>query len=435
MTQIQRLCFYTFIALLLAMLVTACGSGSSSTSSQTVTSSALPAIYYAHSIAFRNHTAMTWGYNGYGQLGNGTNTTSATPTAVPGLVGVIDGDVGGTHTVVFQNISGHVGVRTWGNNAYGQLGDGTQNASAIPVRVQGLNGIDISSVAAGGNHTLALSAGGTVWAWGQNIYGQLGVGDNTGINWFVPVKVGDEANGSPFTGVKAISAGGSHSLALTTDGKVWAWGYNGYGQLGQQDANGRTANSDSPLAVMSNYSGASLTGVKMIKAGGSHNVALKADGTVWTWGYNGFSQLGTDSANTIDPVTKNSFRTLPKQVQEITDTVLAVAAGLDHTLALTSDGIVWAWGFNGYGQLGNNTTKDSAKPVKVQVLGADGKTAADLTSVKRIFAVGHHNYAVKNDGTVWAWGNNTTLQLGIAISSNTNRFSTVAIKVPDLILP
>jgi alpha-tubulin suppressor-like RCC1 family protein len=420
---------------MLTTLVTACGSGSSSSQSQTtVTSSSNPSIYYAHSIAFRNHTAMTWGYNGYGQLGNGANITSATPTAVPGLVGVLGGEVGGTHTVVFQNISGQ--VWTWGNNAYGQLGDGTQNASGVPVRVTakepGFN--NISSVAAGGNHTLALSKGGTVWAWGQNFYGQLGNGDNIGLNQFAPTPVRISANGnSPLTGMTAITAGGSHSLALTSDGKVWAWGYNGYGQLGQGKKN--TVDSNIPLPVMSNYSSTRpLTGITMIKAGGSHNVALKADGTVWTWGYNGLGQLGTSYESIL------AFRTFPGQVN-ITGKVVAIAAGLDHTIALTDPtaptdgGIVWAWGFNGLGQLGNNTTTDSSKPGSVKRLGADGKTLVDLTNITRIFAVGHHNYAVDKDGTVWVWGNNTTLQLGIAISSNSSRFSTLATKVPNFILP
>jgi alpha-tubulin suppressor-like RCC1 family protein len=434
MSKIQKLCFYPATVLLLAVLVTACGSDSSFSQNQTtISSSKNPNIYYAHNIAFRNHTAMTWGYNGYGQLGNGANITSATPTAVPGLVGVLGGEVGGTHTVVFQNISGR--VWTWGNNAFGQLGDGTINAVGAPVSVPGIT--RISGVAAGGNHTLALSedAGGRVWAWGQNFYGQLGNGDNIGLNQLVPVEVLESANGSSLTGVAAIAAGGSHSLALTSDGKVQAWGYNDFGQLGQQGES-RTTDSSSPLLVMSNYSSTRpLTGITMIKAGGSHNVALKTDGTVWAWGYNGLGQLGTDSTNTIEPVTGKSFSTVPIEVKEIIGKVVAVAAGLGHTLALTDladGGIVWAWGFNGLGQLGNNTTIDSATPVKVKVLGADGKTASELTDIKRIFAVGHHNYAVRNDGTVWAWGNNTTLQLGI---SNSSRFSMVALKVPDFTLP
>jgi len=227
-------------------------------------------------------------------------------------------------------------------------------------------------IAAGDIHSLALKSNGTVWAWGSNSNGQLGNNSTTDSN--TPVQV------SGLTGVTAIAAGGAHSLALKSDGTVWTWGLNYWGQLG----NGGTTDCHTPVKV-SDQTG--LTGVTAIAAGSGHSVALKSDGTVWAWGENGSGQLGNGgTANSSTPV----------KVPGLTG-VIAISAGNRHSLALKSNGEVWAWGCNDYGELGNGGTTSSSTPVKVS-------DQTGLTGVTAIAAGTENSIALKNDGTVWAWG-------------------------------
>ncbi|RKG48667.1 kelch-like protein [Corallococcus sp. AB011P] len=228
--------------------------------------------------------------------------------------------------------------------------------------------------AAGDHHTLALKQDGTVWAWGSNGYGQLG--DGTTTNRLTPVQV------QGLTGVVALTADGAHSLALKHDGTVWAWGYNGKGQLGD----GTLTTQFTPVQVQG------LTGVAALSAGADHTLALKHDGTVWAWGGNDYGQLG-DGTWTV--------RLTPVQVQGLTG-VVAVDAGYFHTQALKSDGTVWAWGANHWGQLGNGTT--TARPTPAEVPG--------LTGVAALSAGWGQTFALKNDGTVWAWGYDGNGRLG-----------------------
>lgn len=230
-------------------------------------------------------------------------------------------------------------------------------------------------IAAGTAHTVALKSDGTVWAWGSNGNGQLG--DGTTTDSPVPVQV------SGLTDVTAVAAGGTHSLALKSDGTVWAWGGNSNGQLGD----GTTADSPFPVQV----SGLEGT-VTVLAAGGTHSVALKSDGTVWTWGNNDHGQLGNGS---------KTQSAAPVQVEDI-DEIEAIAAGAAHTLALEDDGVIWAWGSNDEGQLGNGNTEDKDSPVRVD----------SLSDVMAIAAGTSHSIAVEDDGAAYAWGNNDYGQIG-----------------------
>lgn len=242
-------------------------------------------------------------------------------------------------------------------------------------QVKGLTGVvALSSLE---NTTLALKSDGTVWAWGYNATGQLG--DGTKTNRKDPVQV------KGLTGVKAVAAGCNHSLALKNDGTVWAWGYNGYGQLG----NGTTTNSYVPVQVKG------LTNVVQIQAGRSHSIALKADGTVWGWGYNGAGHMADGTK--ID-------RPAPIQIQGLKDIVAIFSEGC-HNFALKADGTLWAWGVNRYGTIGDGTSGTSSHKYYVVQL-------PELKGVVSVATGRYHTLFLKNDGTVWSCGNNSYGQLG-----------------------
>lgn len=326
-------------------------------------------------------TVWAWGKNSYGQFGDGTNTWSNVPVQ-SGISGVTTIAGGQDHTIALKN-DGTVWV--WGSNSSGQLGNGTNTDSNVPVQVSGLTGV--TAIAAGSRHSIALKSDGTVWAWGSNSNGQLGNGTTGGYS-NVPVQL------SGFTEVVAIAGGGSHSIALRSDGTVWAWGDNGNGQLGD----GTNTSSNVPGQV------SGLTGVTAIAANGMHTIALKSDGSVWAWGYNGGGQLGNGTFTSSN---------VPVQVSGLTG-VTAIAAGGNHTIAIKSGGTVWAWGQNLYGQLGDGTDGGYSN-VPVQTSG--------LTGVTAIAAGGMHAIAIKSDGSVWAWGYD---------GEGTNTYSNVPVQVSGL---
>ena len=278
---------------------------------------------------------------------------------------------------------------------------GTTNSSNLTINgdksVTAVFTRQLAMVAAGYYHTLALKSDGTVWAWGDNEYGQLGDGTTTERSAPVHVQL--------LSGITGIAGGGRHTVALKNDGTVWAWGYNGSGQLGD----GSNTDSSTPIPVLS------LSGIAAIAAGDSHTVALKNDGTVWAWGYNGSGQLGDGS---------NTDSSTPVQVKDPFDPglflagVTAIAARGDHTVALMDDVTVWAWGANWSGQLGDGTNSDSSIPVQ----------ALSLTGVTAIAAGYAHTVALENDGSVWAWGANSGGRLG----DGTYTDSSTPVQVKDL---
>jgi len=250
--------------------------------------------------------------------------------------------------------------------------------------------VSTSAVSASGSHTVALKSDGTVWAWGWNNRGQLG--DGTAIDHWIPVQVSGISN------VAAIAAGGGHTLSLSGDSTVWAWGSNTSGELG----NGTTVDSLTCVQV------SELSSVIAIAAGSGHSMALKSDGTVWTWGWNEYGQLGDGTYTN---------RHTPIQVSGLSG-VLAIAAVSNHSLALKSDGTVWAWGRNHDGELGDGTNEKRWVPVQV----------SSLSLVTAIAAGTFHSVALRNDGTVWAWGRNFNGQLG----DGTYHESTTPIQVSGL---
>ncbi len=325
-----------------------------------------------------------WGDGSLDQLGNGSLADSNVPLQVLGISNVTAINGGKNRSVA---IKADKTVWAWGSNASGELGNGTNNSSSVPVQV--LNLTDVTSIGGGSNHSLAIKSDGSVWAWGGNNNGQLG--DGTVSNKSTPVSVTSFGSGATVM----ISGGEGFSVALKLDGTVWAWGANFNGKLGVNDAVDR----NTPVQVWNSAQGTS-SGFSAISSGSAHNIGLKNDGTVWAWGKNGLGQLGDGTS---------SNRLTPVQVVGLSG-IIAIVAGYNHSLALKSDGTVWSWGWNAYGQLGDGTQDNQSLPVKVKASAMPDDYLQNITAI----SLGDtHSLALDSNGNVWAWGGNGSGQLGI----------------------
>jgi alpha-tubulin suppressor-like RCC1 family protein len=335
-----------------------------------------------------------WGWNSFGQLGDGTFNASYVPVEDTGLSGTTAVSAGGNHSLFLLSNGGVMEagcaaacynvptavsglttvtavaaggdfslallsngkVMAWGANGEGELGNGTITASVVPVAVSGLRGV--KAVSAGSQFGLALLDNGTVMAWGFGANGELGNG-TAPVNSPLPVAV------SGLRGVKAVSAGNQSSVALLSNDTVKAWGDNVEGELGTGTSGGF---SDVPVAVTG------LRGVKAVSAGVNHCMALLRNGTVRTWGLNTFGELGNG--------TTGGFSAVPVAVSRLSS-VIAISDGGQFSLALlSSSNIVMGWGGNAEGELGTGTTRNSDVPVPVGGLsGVTAVSAGDLFSL------------------------------------------------------
>ena len=336
-----------------------------------------------HSLAVKaDGSAWAWGYNAYGQLGNNTTTNAPSPIAVPGLATVAAVAAGAYHSVAAKADGT---VWAWGSNTSGMLGNNTTTQSKVPVQSQGVAGV--VSVKAGDAHSLALKADGTVWVWGDNTYGQLGNNNPAVTRSLVPVQV------PGLSGISVIAAGANFNLAVGSDGSVWAWGQGSSGQVG----NGGTAHVFSPFKIPGLANAITVSvGDAGASGGGYHALALAKDGAVWAWGANASGQLG--DGTTVG-------RSVPVKVATTTglSQVVAVAGGTSHSAVLTADGSVWTWGAGTLGQMGNGTiTTPNKLPIKVP----------NLSGVAGLAVGGDRALVRKSDGILWGWGDNARGQLG-----------------------
>jgi alpha-tubulin suppressor-like RCC1 family protein len=290
------------------------------------------------------------------------------------------GDIENYFVTEYWLIDQYVGesLFVWGLNSTVQLGVLDPADRSFPVTTFA-GGTDWKQVSAGNNHTTAIKTDGTLWTWGVGTSGQLGTNDTTTRSTPVTTFAGG-------TNWKQVSAGTFHTTAIKTDGTLWTWGSGSVGQLG----NFSTITRSFPVTTF-----AGGTDWKQVSAGLFHTVAIKTDGTLWTWGYGGYGQLGNSNFefSRSTPVTTFAGGTDWKQV----------SAASNHTAAIKTDGTLWTWGFGGSAQLGTNDLTDRSTPVT---------TFAGGTNWKQVDAGGSNTTAIKTDGTLWTWGLGTSGQLG-----------------------
>ena len=318
---------------------------------------------YYHTLALQNDGVVSgWGDNSYNQIGT---HISHVYSSEPVFFNARAISTGAIHSVFLKN-DGTV----WcvGDNRYGQLGNGTSNSSVTPVNALNLsNIIDITSSE---YFTAALKYDGTVYVWGYN----RDILDTTAYYLIMPERIPN------LYGVKSIKAGSRHLIALKYDGTVWTWGYNNYGQLG----NGSIDNCSVPARIES------LNSITEIAAAYYDNIALQQDGSVWSWGYNVNGEAGIDSST--------DYITVPLKLNSIGN-IIAISSCYRNSLALAADGSVWSWGYNSYGQIGDGTTTYKKYPVKIS--GFSGISSVFCGTEKNfaiaqngnIFGWGSNNYS------------------------------------------
>ena len=326
---------------------------------------------FQHTCGIRDDATMwCWGDNNYGQLGDGRDTSSRRPVQVDGHSWTtVSTTSGGMDTC---GIRANGGLWCWGDNTAAQIRRYGAAAYERPVRAGGPAAW--TSVAAGTWHTCGVRDDGSLWCWGWNRHGALGY--RTANAYSGPRMVGANTDWAD------VAAADGHTCATRTDGTLWCWGWNLFGQIGQ----GTTKSSyRHPSQVGSAISWATIA------AGGRQTCATQIDGTAWCWGRNENGQLG--DGTTTD-------RSLPTEVAS--GSWARLSEGEDHTCGIHTDGTAWCWGNNTDGADGDGTTTDQLTPVEVGI----GYTWNDIT------AGGNHSVATASDGTGWSWGFNASGQLG-----------------------
>ena len=359
--------------------------------------------------------AYAWGSNQYGHLGQGNpmSTPQKTPARVPPPDGVDSGFTykqavaGGDHVLAVGSDSI---VYSWGANDHGQLGDGSVDSQyhSKPQPVKGADGQPFKAVqvSAGSSNSAAISPDGRVYTWGS---------ENNGYNVYskpkpTPTLAKDPDGSGQGLHAVQVSVNRGFIMALGTDGSVYTWGFNDYGQLGngKSTGEGSTTYAADPARVPDPKDTSKAFKATQISAGGYHALAIGQDGTAWAWGYNGWGQLG-DGTITSRPT--------PKQVGNPTDSsqpfqVAQISTGWVHSLAIDRSGTAWAWGYNYDGQLGiNNSNTYQQTPIRVSPPTGQGSADAGLATA-RISAGYYHSLAIGQDGNAYSWGRNDYNQLG-----------------------
>ncbi|WP_025025499.1 RCC1 domain-containing protein [Caldalkalibacillus mannanilyticus] len=367
------------------------------------------AVYTGNNVSFAlsKGQVWVWGENNFGKLGIGNDDLSleqTTAVSIPNFDNVKALATGSDHVLAFKNDGT---VWGWGRNDKGQLGlDHTQSPILSPVHIKSLD--QVKGIFAGNNYSVILKEDGTVWTFGDFTNGKLGQGDLS-QDQLTPKKI------EGFTHIKWLAVGNEHVVALKQDDTVWAWGANKSGRVG----NGNEENQFSPVKIEG------LSKIKTIVAGNEHSFAIQEDGAVYAWGRNHKGQLG--NGKTEDSLT-------PILSQLVTDLKpKAIEAGGNFTMAIAADGNVWTWGDNGHGRLGagRHIPSESIIPVKVQK-GEGTGSGEFLEGIIQLATRNNHVLALHENGTVLAWGNNNKGQLADGFTGNIE-FTPIKSLVPKLI--
>jgi alpha-tubulin suppressor-like RCC1 family protein len=355
-----------------------------------------------HSLAIKTDgTLWAWGSNSYGELGDGTSVSNRTiPTQIGNATNWLSISAGDGYYSIALKTDGTLWA--WGRNNYGQLGDGTNINKNIPIQIGTEN--NWSKIATGNSFTIAIKSNGSLWTWGNNSYT---LGNGTTQTSSIPINIGTT---TPYW-IK-IDAYGSNAAVLSginstfIYGALVNWGNNTYGQLGLNS----TINKTSPSFVEGSWA----ANWAEFKVGDAHSVAIKNNGTLWSWGRGLYGQLG--NGNTSDVL-------IPTQIGT-ENNWLKIASSNSRTYAIKTDGTLWGWGRNGFGGtgyylLGDGSFLDKYSPIQI---GTDN-------SWVEISSKGKHTLAIKANGSLWAWGDNLYGQLGDG--SNTTRTTPVNITCPN----
>ena len=328
---------------------------------------------------FRQPTLFTWGYNDPGQLGDNTTTDRSTPvTTFAGGTNWKQVAAGRQHSAAIKTDGT---LWTWGAGGEGQLGTNNTTTRSTPVTTFA-GGTNWKQVACGYSHTVAIKTDGTLWVWGRNNdIPRLGTNNTTNRNTPVTTFAGG-------TNWKSVSTGKVSTVAIKTDGTLWVWGGNDKGQLGTNDTNTRST----PVTTF-----AGGTNWKQVSCINDHILAIKTDGSLWTWGNGADGRLGTNDTNTrTTPVTTFAGGTNWKSV------AFGGSTG-NHSAAIKTDGSLWTWGNGDNGRLGTNNGINRSTPVTTFAGGNNWKSIAVGDS---------HTGAIKTDGTLWSWGFTGSGRLG-----------------------
>jgi alpha-tubulin suppressor-like RCC1 family protein len=278
-------------------------------------------------------------------------------------------------------LNNNAALYSWGQNSYGQLGLGNTTNYSSPKAIGSANAW--LSISAGYYHATAIKSNGTLWAWGNNTAGQLGQGNRT--LYSSPKQVGSLTNWSQ------VANGTAHVAAIKTDGTIWTWGNNNSGQLGL----GNVTYYSSPKQV------GSLTSWYKVSCQRRGTLAIKTDGTLWSWGQNSVGQLGLGNTTAYSS---------PKQIGALTNW-LQISGGTYHAIAIKTNGTLWTWGYNVSGELGTGNTTYYSSPKQIGAL-----TTWSSIGVAQTFS----SFVIKTDGTLWVWGRGKAGQLGLG---NTTYYS------------
>ena len=324
----------------------------------------------------------SWGYNGSGELGDGTqiNRNSPVPLAnQAGMAKIIQIDAGRNFSFALDE---NGALWAWGYNGNRQISKDATYQYLAPFKIE--MPVPVERFACGGDHVIVMDRTGALWSWGSNGSGQLGLGHTNPV-----VGIAQITKPLGMGNITSLAASAESSHAVDAAGKIWSWGYNGYGQLGD----GSSMNRSSPVAVDVTTG---IPAVRSVTAGGYHTMAAAVDGSIWAWGYNGYGQLGN-----------GSYSSNNKPVKLVAGLTLASALGTGsyHSLAVAPSGEVWSWGYNGNGQLGINSTTSVNSPVQTTAV-------ASWSSILQVSAGYSHSVAMKSDGSLWTWGYNNYGQLG-----------------------